>query len=70
MSLLAAIGEEGAGTIMALLGSALVLVPKFNGSSIPLTEWEERLESAVRLNQVPARLIEKLATNSLEDDAC
>lgn len=69
MSLLAAGAEGGEGTIMALLGLALALVPKFNCSNIPLAEWEERLESAACLYQVPAWLIAELAIYSLEDDA-
>lgn len=53
---------------MALLGSALALVPRFNGSNMPLTEWEERLDYPARLYQVPAWLIAELAINSLKDD--
>lgn len=67
MSLLA-VGVEGeAGTTMAPLGLVLALVLKFNGSNIPLTEWEERLESDAHLYQVSAQLIAKLAINSLKD---
>lgn len=55
--------EGGAGTTMAPLGAALALVPKFNGSNISLSEWEERLY------QVPIWLIAELTINSLEDVA-
>lgn len=52
---------------MTLLGSALALLPKFNWSYISLAEWEERLESAAPLYQVPTLLNVKLAINSLDD---
>lgn len=63
MFLYAARTEGGAGTIIAPLGSALALVPKFNGFNIPLAEWEERVEIAAHLYQVPTLLI-------LEDEVC
>lgn len=63
-----AVGVEGSlGFSMVLLGSAIALLPKFNGSNIPLAAWEERLESAVCLYQVPAQLVTELAIK--EDDA-
>lgn len=47
----------------------LALVNKFNGSAMSLSEWEERLENAICLYQVPSWLITELAINSLEDYA-
>lgn len=44
----------------------MALVPKFNGSNIPLAEWEKRLENAACLYQVPAQLSTELAIISLE----
>lgn len=38
MFLLGIVAEGGAGSLMAPLGSALALVPKFNGSNIILAE--------------------------------
>lgn len=39
MSLLETAAGGGTGTIMALLGSALALVPNFIGSNVTLAEW-------------------------------
>lgn len=65
MSLLA---EGESRTIVGPLGSALVLVPNFNRTNIPLAEWDGRLERAACLYQVPTQLIVELAINSFQDD--
>ena len=52
---------------MAPYGAALI--PKFNGANIPLTDWVERLDSSVRLFEIPAAHFADLAVNALEGEA-
>ncbi|XP_069800966.1 uncharacterized protein [Dendropsophus ebraccatus] len=54
---------------MIPVGALLSHLPKFNGSSVLLEDWRERLEGAARLCNIAPHLRAELALNTLEGEA-
>ncbi|XP_075682014.1 uncharacterized protein LOC142651331 [Rhinoderma darwinii] len=64
-----AISAPGPPPILFPMGAAMLNVPKYDGKSVTLMDWAERLRAAARLYQVPPPHQADLALSLLEGDA-